>query len=376
MTSCAASTQEHSVTQTCSIPSKGPRLTLDEVVSSLQRRIRVSWFLQILEPDTMPPLPAELWIKILEFTLHLCQPADIPLYFPFIESARARQREKEQVAQDKAMLHVLNLVCRTWREMCLSFDSRRVHIQLEDMRSQAQSRIHASDCTTLSPRTVVLQISPPRSGMDPIQYAQVVEDTLAKAPSVRAVQISTGPHDSDTSVQHFLQVIQHVLSSLSKLSSLDLLSYHIFPLDIENVLSAVAGIPQLRAFRCNLEARKLPTTAPPLLPHLEILCISIDNLVSQEALEKWLRGWRMPCLTQLVNIGNWVRDDWSWILGLLEHNGTHLKALHLHVSLCMIDLTVKFLRVHLGPSLPRRVSIPSLAGLPRARYSYWRPNPR
>ena len=76
-------------------------------------------------------------------------------------------------------------------------------------------------------------------------------------------------------------------------------------------------------------------------------------------------------------MGKWQRDDWSWILGLLEHNGAHLKALHLHVSLRMIGLTVKFLRVHLGPDhhclgeFPSRLwqVCPGLSG-------YWRPNPR
>ena len=290
----------------------------------------------------MPPLPVELWLKILDFTLYSCDPADIPLDFPFIRSARARRCERELVAQDKEMLHILGLVCWSWREMCFSFGSRRVHKRLGDSRSWTQSKVHPSDSTMPSASTVLLQLSPPRSGLDPVQYAQLVENTIAKAPGVRFLQISTaGPYDRGTSVQqHFMQVIQHTLFPLSNLSSLDIPSYH--PLDIENVLSAVAGIPQLRAFRCRLIVRKPPTIDPPLLPRLEVLSITIDDLTSEgetQVVEQWLRRWRMPCLLQLVSTGSWMQGDWSWILELLEHNGAHLKALHLHVSLRAISLT-------------------------------------
>ena len=311
-----------------------------------------------LDSGTMPPLPVELWLKILDFTLHPCEPADIPLYFPFIRSARARRCERELVDQDTAMLRVLSLVCRSWREMCLPFGSRRVHIRLEDRGSGTQSEMYPSDRTMPSVSTVLLQLSPPKNGLDPVQYAQLVESTIAKAPGVRFLQISTaGPYDRGTSIQqHFLPVIQHALSPLSKLSSLDIPSYH--PLDIEDVLSAVAGIPQLRAFRCHFAVRKLPTIDPPLLPRLEVLSICIDNLISEgetQALENWLRRWRMPCLVQLVSTGSWMREDWSWILGILEHNGAHLKALHLHVSLRSTSLTAKFLIVYLEPLSTWRV---------------------
>jgi hypothetical protein len=276
----------------------------------------------------MQPLPVELWLKILDFTLHPCEPADIPLYFPFIISARARQNERELVAQDKAMLRVLGLVCRSWREMCLSFGSRRVHIRLGDSVSGKQSKMYPSDCTMPSVSTILLQLSSPNSGLDPVQYAQLVESTIAKAPGVRFLQITTaGPN------RHFLPLMQHALSALSRLSSLDIPNDR--PLDIENVLPAVAGIPQLRTLRCHLVVTTLPTIDPPLLLRLEVLSICIDNLISEgetQALEKWLGRWRMPCLVQLVSIGSWTQGDWSWILGLLEHNGTHLKALHLQVS--------------------------------------------
>ena len=76
-----------------------------------------------LESETMRPLPVELWLKILGLTLHTYQPTDIPLEVPFIRSARARNHEDELAAQDKVMLNVLGLVCRSWREMCLSFTS-------------------------------------------------------------------------------------------------------------------------------------------------------------------------------------------------------------------------------------------------------------
>ena len=325
----------------------------------------------------MPALPAELWLMILDFTFYSCDPADIPLYFPFIRSARARRRERELVAQDKAMLRVLLLVCRSWREMCLSFGSRRVRKRLgdsRDSRSRTRSNVHPSDSTMPSASTILLQLSPFKHGMDPVLYAQLVESTIAKAPGVRFLQISTaGPSNRGTSVQlRFLQVIQHPLSPLSKLSSLDIPSDD--ALDIENVLSAVAGIPQLRAFRCYLAVRNLPTINPPLLPRLEILSICIDNLISGgevQLVEKWLRGWRMPCLLQLVSIRSWMEDDWSWMLELLEHNGTRLKALHLDVSLLAIGLTAKSLIVHLGPLSTWRVCTPSLATLPPARYSYW-----
>ena len=297
----------------------------------------------------MLPLPVELWLTILDFTLHSCDPADIPLDYPFISSARARRCERELEAQDKEMLHILGLVCRSWREMSLSFGSRRVHKRLGDSRFSTQSKVHPADSAMPSVSTVLLQLSPLSNGLDPVQYAQLVESTIAKAPGVRFLQISTvGPYDCGTSVQqHFMQVIQHTLSPLSKLSSLNILSYQ--PLGIEDVLSAVAGIPQLRAFRCCLVVEKLPTINPPLLPRLEILSITIDNLISDgetQVVEQWLRRWRMPCLLQLVSTGSWMQDDWSWILGLLEHNGAHLKALHLHVSLRAIGLTAKFLIVY------------------------------
>ena len=326
----------------------------------------------------MPPLPVELWLKILDFILYSCDPADIPLDFPFISSARARRCEGELVAQDREMLHILGLVCRSWREMCLSFGSRRVHKRLGDSRSSTQSKVHPSDSTMPSVSTVLLQLLPSIAGLDPVQYAQLVESTIAKAPGVRFLQISTaGPYDSSTNVQQdFMQVIQRTLSPLSKLSSLDIKSYH--ALEMENVLSAVAGIPQLRAFRCRLGIRKLPTTNPPLLPRLEVLSITIDNLISEgetQVIGQWLRRWRMPCLLQLVNTGSWMQGDWSWILELLEHNGAHLKALHLHVSLRAISLTAKSLIVYLEPLPTRHVCTPSLASLPQARYSYWNSHP-
>jgi hypothetical protein len=279
-----------------------------------------------LDSGTMSSLPVELWLKILEFTLHPCQPADIPLYFPFNRSARARRREEGLAAQDKAMIRVLGLVCRSWRGMCSSFGSRRVHVRLGDKGPGTHSKGHPADCTIPSVSTVLLRLSPPQNGLDPVQFAQLVKSTIAKAPGVRFLQIFT----TGVSVQqNFLQVIQPALSPLSQLSSLDLPNYH--PLDIENVLSAVAGVPQLRAFSCDLVVRKLPTIHPPLLPRLEVLSIHIQNLISKgetPALEKWLRRWRIPCLTQLVSI--W---SWSWNLVLLENNGAHLKALHLPVSL-------------------------------------------
>lgn len=331
----------------------------------------------------MPALPVELWLKILDFTLYPCDPADIPLYFPVIRSARARRREKELVAQDKAMLRVLLLVCTSWREMCLSFGSRHVRKRLgdsSDSRSTTQENVHPPDYNTMpSVSTISLQLSPPKYGMDPVLYAQLVESAITKAPCVRFLQVSTAaPYDRGTSVQlRFLQVIQHTLFPFSKLSSLDIPSYD--PLDIENVLSAVAGIPQLRAFCCYLAVRNLPTINPPLLPRLEVLGICIDNLISEgeaQVVEKWLRGWRMPCLLQLVTIRSWMEDDWSWMLELLEHNGALLKALHLHVSLPAIGLTAKSLMVCLGPPSSRRVCTPSLGTLPPARYSYWNSHPR
>jgi len=289
----------------------------------------------------MQPLPVELWLKILDFTFHSCEPADIPLYFPFIRSARAYRRERELGAQDKAMLCVLGLVCRSWREMCLSFGSRRVHIRLGDSGSGTQPKWHPLDCDIPSVSTVLLQLSPPIGGLDPVQYAQLVESTVAKTPGVRFLKINIArPNDNGTTARrHFLPVIQPALSALSKLSSLVIPTD--LSLDIENVLPALAEIPQLRAFRAILAVRKLPTINPPLLPRLEVLSICICILISEgeiQALEKWLGRCRMPCLVQLSNIGSWTKRDWSWILGLLEHNGTHLKALNLQVSLRAICL--------------------------------------
>jgi hypothetical protein len=323
----------------------------------------------IVHLHTMPPLPVELWIKILEFTLHPLQPADIPLHFPFISSARARRREEVLVSQDKAMLRVLSFVCRSWRKMCLSFRSRRVHIRFGRMGSRSHSTVHASNCTSPSVTTILLEISFSNNGIDLVQYGQLVEGTIAKAPGVRFLQISmAAPYDRDTGAQQrVLQVIQRALSPLSNLSGLDLLSHR--SLDIENVFSAVARIPQLQVFRCNLVVRKLPTINSPLLPHLEVLSVCMDIHVPGEmtpVLAAWLRGWRMPCLTQLVSTESWVQDDWLWILGLLEHNGSNLRALHLLVSLCVIHLTARILMVRLEPSSSWCIFTSSLGGLPQA----------
>jgi hypothetical protein len=58
------------------------------------------------------------------------------------------------------------------------------------------------------------------------------------------------------------------------------------------------------------------------------------------------------------------RESLDYFLELLEHNGTCLKALHLYVSLKVMDLTTEILIVHLGPSSSQRVFTPSLGGMP------------
>ena len=189
--------------------------------------------------------------------------------------------------------------------------------------------------------------------MGPAQYVRRVESTIAKAPRVRFLQISPpGPYDHSTTLglRHFLQVIQRALSSLSKLSGLDLQSYQL--IEMQDVLSVVVGIPQLRAFRCSLLVSKLPTINPPLLPRLEVLSVCFSTLVGSEGgvqeleeLKNWLRRWRMPCLTQFVSTGDPRRTNWSWILDLLEYNGAHLKVLNPDVSLRAIPLTAKPLTV-------------------------------
>ena len=74
------------------------------------------------------------------------------------------------------------------------------------------------------------------------EYVPVLEGAVAKAPGVCFLQISASPYKRYISIQHhILQSVRHTLSRLSKPSSLDLPS--LCPLDIENVLSMVIGLP-------------------------------------------------------------------------------------------------------------------------------------